>query len=179
MKIIFLGIQGSGKSTQAKNLALFLNVPYIEMGQILREKSQKADAEGLEIKQALDAGNLVSDQITVRTLNERIKEHDCQNGFILDGYPRNYAQLEGLPSGLDKVFYIKISDEEGQRRLLARVRGDDTLDVISRRMEIFHQQTEPLIKYFKEKGILEEINGEKTKEEVQKDIIEKIEAGTR
>lgn len=170
MKIIFLGSQGSGKSTQAKMLAEKRDVPYIEMGQILRDKSKGSETEFAEIKQALETGNLVPDNITVNALHERTKKSDCEKGYILDGYPRNYAQLEGLPKDIDKVFYIKVSDQEAINRLLSRAREDDSLEVITRRLEIYHKETEPLLLYFKQQGILQEIDGERPIEVIHEEL---------
>lgn len=174
MKIIFLGAQGSGKSSQAKMLAVKLNLPYIEMGQLLRDKAQKSDNEAGEIKQALEVGNLVPDTITIGLMKNRVSQNDSQNGYILDGYPRNYAQIEGLPQDIDKVFYIQVSDNEGIKRLIARGRHDDSLDVITRRLELYHRKTEPLLTYFRQQGNLEEINGERTLQEVHQDIVSKL-----
>lgn len=175
MKLIFLGIQGSGKSTQAKLAAEKLAVPYIEMGQLLRARSKDTDKDALEIKRALEIGNLVPDYITVKVLKDRLKKADCLGGYVLDGYPRNYAQLEGMPPDIDKVFYIKIPDEVGLKRLITRAREDDTLDVITRRMHLFHQVTEPLLAYFKQKQILVEIDGQRSVEEIHQDIMKIIE----
>ncbi|MBI2599278.1 nucleoside monophosphate kinase [Candidatus Curtissbacteria bacterium] len=174
MKIIFLGSQGSGKSTQAKLMAQKLNLPYIEMGQLLRDKSKKRNTEAGEIRQALEVGDLVSDAITVKTLRSRLAKSDCKYGFVLDGYPRNYAQLEGLPRDIDRVFFFKVSDEEAIERLIKRGRHDDTLDIITRRLEVYHKDSEPLIAYFKEQGILEEINGSATIESIRQDLAGRI-----
>ncbi len=175
MKIIFLGPQGSGKSTQARHLAQVMNLPYIEMGQMLREKSQGSDTEAGEIRQALEVGDLVPDLITIRILQERLAKSDTQNGFILDGYPRNYAQLEGLPpGGIDKVFYFKVPDEQAIQRLIERGRADDTLEVISRRLELFHKETEPLLTYFRQQGIIEELDGSQSIEVLQADLVRRI-----
>ena len=179
MKLIFLGAQGSGKSTQAKMLAGSLSLPYIEMGQLLRDRAKDMDFEAGEISLALETGNLVPDLIAVKTLQERISKNDCKKGFVLDGYPRNYAQLEGLPPGIDKVFYIKISDNIGIKRLINRNRRDDNLDVITRRLEIYHRETEPLLTYFKQAGTLIEIDGEKTMGEVSHEILEKLDLQKR
>ncbi len=174
MKIIFLGPQGSGKSTQAKLTAQSLNVPYIEMGQLLRDKTKDNDNEAGEIRQALETGDLVTDAITIKTLKKRLQKSDCKNGFVLDGYPRNYAQLEGLPAGIDKVFYFKIADDEAIERLIERGRHDDTLDVIARRLEIYHKDSEPLVTYFKTQGTLEEIDGARSVEDIATEVSEKI-----
>lgn len=174
MKLVFLGSQGSGKSTQAKLLAEKLNLPYIEMGQLLRDKSKSAGQAGADIKRALDVGNLVPDQLAIKTLHERILKPDCQNGYVLDGYPRNYAQLEGLDKDIDKVFYVKVSNQEAIRRLLARGRLDDSLSILTRRLDIYHRETEPLLEYFKEKGILEEIEGERPINLIAQDLYTRI-----
>lgn len=174
MKLVVLGSQGSGKSTQAKLLAKKLNVPAIEMGQILRDKAKGSDLEAGEIIQALETGNLVPDHITIKTLHDRLAKNDCKNGFVLDGYPRNYAQLEGLPTDIGKVIDIKVSDQEGIRRLIGRSRHDDSLDIITKRLAIYHKDSEPLLTYFKNKGILIEVNGEKTPEEVHNEVLLKL-----
>lgn len=173
-KIIILGSQGSGKSTQAKLLAEKIGVPYIEMGQLLQDKMQNNNPEAGEIREAIKVGNLVPEKIVIRTLQARIKSSDCQNGFVLDGFPRNYAQLEGLPKGIDKVFFIKISDQEAIRRLIDRARYDDNLNVIQRRLALYHRQTEPLLTYFRQEGILEEVDGHATIEEIREDIVKRL-----
>lgn len=174
IKIIILGSQGSGKSTQAKLLAEKLVVPYIEMGQLLRDKAQDNSKEADESREAIKVGNLVPEKIVIRSLAERIEKSDCQNGFVLDGFPRNYAQLEGLPKDIDKVFFIKVSDSEAIKRLIARARYDDSLDVIQRRLDLYHRETEPLLAYFRQKRILEEVDGQRTIEEIHQEIVEKV-----
>lgn len=173
-KIIFLGSQGSGKSTQARMLAQYLAYPYIEMGQLLRDKSRETSTEGGITRQALEVGDLVPDQITIAALKERLAKNDCQKGFILDGYPRNYAQLEGLPPDIDKVFYIKVSDDQAVKRLIERGRHDDSLDVIERRLELYHRESEPLLLYFRNQGKLEEIDGERTIDEIHHDVVTRL-----
>ena len=174
MKIIFLGIQGSGKSTQAKLAAEKLNLPYIETSQLLREKSKGADEDAKEIAQAFEKGNLVVDEITIRALKERLKNADCLNGYILDGYPRNEKQFQNLDPDIDKVFYVKVSDEEAVKRLSKRARHDDTGEALKRRIGLYHLQTEPMLDKFREKGILEEVDGERPIEEIAEDIESKI-----
>lgn len=174
MKIIFLGSQGSGKSTQAKLLAQNLDLPYIEMGQLLRDRAKETDAEATVIRKALDTGNLVLDELAIKTLKRRLKNADCQNGYILDGYPRNYAQLRGYGESIDQVFYIKVSDQESLKRLLQRAREDDTLVLLTKRLKLYHQKTKPLLACFKKEGVLEELDGERSIEAIAQDVAERV-----
>jgi adenylate kinase len=174
MKIIVLGGQGSGKSTQANLLAKELNIPHIEMGQLLRDKSKDNDDVADKIRQSLESGRLVSDEITTNTLTQKISNPPFNNGFVLDGYPRNNTQMTVLPRDIYKVFYIKVSDTEAIQRLLKRGRADDNKDLISKRLKIYHDQTEPLLDNFKKQNLLLEINGERTIKEIHTDIMSKI-----
>ena len=174
MKLIFLGIQGSGKSTQAKSAAQKLEVPAIDMGQLFRDRAKEGDPEALEIRKALEIGNLVSDEVAIDTLGKRLSRSDCTNGFVLDGYPRNCAQLEGLEGDIDRVFYIKVSDQEGIARLIKRARHDDSPAVLKRRLEVYHEETKPLLVHFAKNGILKEIDGERTIEEIRQEIERRI-----
>ena len=174
MKIIFLGIQGSGKSTQAKLAAEKLSLPYIETSQLLREKRTQENEDAKRIAEALDKGNLVPNEITIGILKDRLEKSDCQQGYILDGYPRNDDQFQNLDSDIDKVFYVAVSDEETIKRLSKRGRHDDTGQALKRRMELYHSETEPMLDKFRDKGILEKIDGERTIEEIAEDIESKV-----
>lgn len=174
MKIIFLGAQGSGKSTQAKILASKLGLVAIEMGQILRNRANDTDEEALEIKDSVEKGELVNDTIALGIIKTRLNKEDCQNGFILDGYPRNEAQLEGLKENIDLVFYIEVSDAEGIKRSMQRARNDDTPEFLAKRLEIYHKQSEPLLNHFREEGILVKVDGERAIEEIAEDIESKL-----
>lgn len=174
MKIIFLGIQGSGKSTQAKILSQKLNLPYVEMGQLLRDRLDELSPEANQIRQALETGNLVPNQITINTLNKKLKDAQYNSGFILDGYPRNDVQLKSLPGKFDKVFYITLSKEEAINRLTLRARIDDTPEVIERRVELFFQQTQPTIDFFRQEGILVSIDGKPPIQKVAESINSKL-----
>lgn len=174
MKLIFLGPQGSGKSTQAKIVAQMINIPQIEMGQILRDKAKESSKEGNLIAQSLSKGELVPNEITIKVLKERLSENDCQRGYTLDGYPRNAQQYAALDEDIDKVFYVYVNDDESIKRLAKRLRHDDTPQLLARRLEIYHEQTEPLLRAFRTKGILEEVDGERTIEEISKDIEERL-----
>lgn len=174
MKIIFLGIQGSGKSTQAKILSQKLNLPYVEMGQLLRDRLGQQSEEAGQIRHALEVGNLVPDKITINTLNEKLKEDQYKFGFILDGYPRNDIQLKSLPGKFDKVFYIELTKVEAIKRLTLRARGDDTPQVIERRVSLFFRETQPVIDFFRQEGILVNIDGKPSIEEVTVSINSKL-----
>lgn len=171
MNVIFLGPQGSGKSTQAKMLSDRLKLPLIEMGQLFRDRTKVDDGLGRKIKKSLDAGILVEDEIAVKTLRDELAKEIYNSGFILDGYPRNSNQLRGLNTRIDKVFYIKVSDQEAVKRLLLRKREDDTEELLKKRLDIYHEKTEPLLDQFRQKGILSEINGEQSIEEVDRDVM--------
>lgn len=179
MKIIFLGVQGSGKSTQAKLLAGDLSLPYIEMGQLFRDKKKADDEDAKKIRDTIDHGQLVPDELATRTLKERLNQKDCINGYVLDGYPRNKAQFAALDKDIDIVFHVSISDSEAIRRLLLRGRYDDTQDALKKRMGWHHSETEPLLTKFKEQGILKEVNGERTIEEVNKELKSLVENGQK
>jgi len=176
MKLVFLGGQGSGKSTQAKLLAQKLNYPYFEMGQMLREKAKENNEIGKIVKEALENGNLVPNEITIGILKENTKK--AHSGYVLDGFPRNATQMAELESDIAKVYYIKVSDEEAVKRLTLRKRSDDNEKALAKRLEIYHQQTEPLLEDFKKKGILDEVNGERPIEEIHQDILARVQNQT-
>jgi len=176
VKIIFLGGQGSGKSTQAKFLSEKLVLPYVEMGQLLRDRAQKDNQHGKQIKDTLAKGHLVENEITIDLLKSKIEGKDYKKGYILDGYPRNGVQLAALDPDIDIVFYIKVSDEEAIKRLLLRKRSDDTKDALEKRLEIYHEQTEPLLEKFRQRGILKEVNGEIPIEEIHKEVVNIVNA---
>ena len=123
MNLIFLGAPGAGKGTQAEVVSEALNIPQISTGNILREAAKNGTEYGLKAKAAMDAGALVSDDIVIGILKERIAEDDCQNGFILDGFPRTIPQAEALDTmgiEIDKVIDIEVPDEKIVERMSGR-----------------------------------------------------------
>lgn len=169
MKILLIGPQGSGKSTQAQLLAQFLNIPKISTGDIFRKLSEDSE-EGERIKQILDQGRLVDDQTTSKIVEKRLQESDSKNGFVMDGYPRNLKQKDFFDPDFDRVFYLKVPNEEVIKRLMERGRADDSLESIKTRLDLYLTQTEQLLKFYKDKGILVEIDGTKTIDQVQNEI---------
>ena len=165
-----IGPQGSGKSTQAKLLGEFLKIPVISTGDILRKT---ATFDGL-IRKILEQGKLVDDETTSEIVKNRLLEEDCQNGFILDGYPRNIHQKEIFNPEFDKVFYLKVPNDEVIKRLMERGRADDTPEGIKTRLDLYYDQTQPLLDYYKNLGILIEVDGIGDIDQIQNEIKKSI-----
>lgn len=170
MKILLIGPQGSGKSTQGKLLSEFLKIPVISTGDIFRAIKKQYTEEGRRIKEIYEAGKLIDDETTASLVEKRLQEEDCQNGYILDGYPRTLEQINFFDPRFDRVFYLKLSDEEALKRLLKRGREDDTKNLISQRLKLYHDQTDPILDYYQSRGLLRGIDGVGTIEEVQQRI---------
>lgn len=166
MKILLVGPQGSGKSTQAKLLSEHLKIPVISTGDIFRQLSTDQSEIAIKVKQVLAEGKLVDDQMTSEIVKERLAKEDCGNGFILDGYPRNIAQINLFDPGFDKVLYFKLGHDKSIDRLINRGREDDTKESIETRLNIYYQQTEPILEYYENKGNLIEIDAALSIEEV-------------
>lgn len=165
-KILLIGPQGSGKSTQAKLLAEFLKIPLISTGDILREKAEVDET----IRQVLNEGHLVDDQTIARIVKDRLSKDDCLNGCVIDGYPRTLEQMRLFDPGFDKVFSLDVPEEIVVKRLMSRGRADDTLELIKRRLDLYYKQTEPLLDYYKKLGILINIRGLGDIETIQQDL---------
>lgn len=173
-KILLIGPQGSGKSTQVDLLAQFLGVPKISTGDIFRKIREEDSEEGRRIKQVLDSGQLVDDQTTSEMVRKRISEGTFKNGFIMDGYPRTIEQLNIFDPEFNKVIYLKVPREEVTKRLLLRGRADDTQQAINTRLDLYFNQTQPLLDYYKNQGILVEVNGMGDINQIQDEIKKSI-----
>ena len=173
MKLVVIGVAGSGKSTQCQLLEEKLGVPHLSMGAILREASGANTAEAKLIKQTINRGELVDVALTIRILKSYLSKPECDNGYILDGFPRDLQQFSLFPTVIDKAIVIKLSDSEATARLLKRKddRTDDTPEVIATRIKFFHEGTEPLIARLRSAGMLIEVNGEQTVEKVHEEIM--------
>ncbi len=177
MHIVLVGPPGAGKGTQAVKIADALKVPHISTGEIFRA-NLAADTElGRKVERYLEAGEYVPDEVTNTMVAERLSEADAIGGFVLDGYPRTLAQVDALTailsqvgSQLDKVIEITADTDELVARLLNRAleqgRADDTEDVIRRRMAVYAEQTEPLVQVYAERGLLVEVDGMGSMDEV-------------
>lgn len=170
MKILFIGPVGSGKSTQARLLAKELKVPLVASGAILRELANQDNDQGRVIKEALVRGTLVDDFLVSGIIKKRIEQLEGKGGFIVEGYPRSLKQLEYFNPGFDRVVYLSLSESEIKRRVKQRGRADDANRVIQARLQSYYQQTVPLIQYFKKQGLVIEVSGLGSIEEISQKI---------
>ena len=177
MRWILLGPPGSGKGTQAKKLAGRHNLAHLSTGDILRAEVAAGTELGRKAKSHMDRGDLVPDQLILDMIRERLARLDDGGGFILDGFARTTAHADGLNRMLDEMstlidraVLVEVSDTEIQRRLTGRARfegrGDDTEQIIAHRLDVYRKQTEPLIRYYEQRGLLSRLDGERSVEAV-------------
>jgi adenylate kinase len=182
MRLLIMGPPGAGKGTQAVVLASALGVPHISTGDIFRANVSAGTPLGEEAQRYMDAGEYVPDSITNAMVRDRISHDDCQPGFLLDGYPRTLEQVNELDmmlvsdgNRLDRVLELTVDTEEVVDRLLKRAqeqgRADDTADVIRRRLEVYFDQTAPLVAVYRERGILLQVDGAGDVAEVSERIL--------
>lgn len=209
MKIIMLGAPGAGKGTQAKKIAEVCNVPHISTGDIFRANIKNGTALGAKAKEYMDKGLLVPDELVCDLVVDRIQQSDCENGYILDGFPRTIPQAEALTNALNAIgqkmdfaINIEVPDENIVQRMSGRracvgcgatyhvvynptkvegvcdacgealiLRDDDKPETVKNRLNVYHDQTQPLIDYYTKEGILVEVDGTKAMDEVFSDIL--------
>jgi len=178
MKIVLIAIQGGGKSTQGNLLSAKLKVPYLSTGHIFRELAKEHNPLGRYIKETMSAGYLIPDDKTIEIVDEYLARPEYQTGYILDGFPRTLVQAEAFKEPIDIVIYLKVSDEEALHRLMIKNgqegRPDNTAAAIQKRIESFHRFTEPVLDYYRKKGMLREVDGEKTIEEIHQEIMDSL-----
>jgi adenylate kinase len=174
MNLVVMGPQGSGKSTQAELLAHKLKLPHLQTGELYRQIEKENSSFGRKIKAILSKGQIVPDEEHNRILTQELAKSKYHRGFVLDGSPRTLAQAISQPFKVDQVFYLKVSDEENIKRLLKRGRTDDIPEIITERLKIYHQQTEPVLDFYRKLGILEEMNGERPIEDIFQDILGRL-----
>ncbi len=171
MRIVLLGAPGSGKGTQAALMVEDLNLPHISTGDLLRAAVKAGSDLGLRAEAVIDRGELVSNDIMLALLEERLSRPDALGGFILDGYPRNVAQAEALDELLnrleqpvDEALQIDVDIEMVIKRIAKRAkqegRSDDTEEVVRNRMKVYADQTEPVIEFYANKAILTRVLGQ-------------------
>lgn len=204
MKIIMLGAPGAGKGTQAKRIAEKYSVPHISTGDIFRANIKNGTELGVEAKNYMDHGLLVPDELVVDLVVDRLKQEDCNNGCVLDGFPRTIPQAEALDAALeatgqtvDYAINVEVPDENIVRRMSGRracvgcgatyhivyaptkeedicdtchgeliLRDDDKPETVQKRLNVYHEQTQPLIDYYTKKNILVEVDGTQDIEDV-------------
>jgi adenylate kinase len=209
MKLIFFGAPGAGKGTIAKQLKESAGIPHISTGDIFRANIKNQTELGKKVKAILDAGELVPDELTISLVENRVKEDDCKNGYILDGFPRTIPQAEALDNmgdTVDVVLSIEVDDEEIVKRMSGRrvcekcgtsyhtafkkpekeglcnlcggnlvIRKDDEPATVLNRLDVYHEQTEPLMDYYEKQGKLISVRGMDTVDETTKAVFKALE----
>lgn len=186
MNLLVLGPQGSGKGTQAKLIADDHGVPHVSTGDMFRAAVAQRTELGRRVEPILAAGELVPDELTVALIEERLAQPDAASGFVLDGFPRTLAQAEaldgmlaGIGRALDAVLFFDLADDLATERMLGRAaqegRADDTAEVMARRLAIYHEQTAPVVEYYRALGVLVPLHAERTVDEVRAEIQEALE----
>ena len=209
MNLILLGAPGAGKGTQAEVICDRLSIPAISTGNIIREALKNETELGLKAKKFINEGLLVPDEVVIAIIQERLKEDDCKNGFILDGFPRTVPQAEALDKMgvvIDKVVDIEVADSKICERLSGRrvckdcsasyhtlykpskdgetcdkcggeliCRKDDHPDTVLERLRVYHEQTEPLINFYRGRGKLVVVEGQEEVEDTTRLTLAAIE----
>lgn len=213
VKVIMLGAPGAGKGTQAQRIAQKWNVPHISTGDIFRANIKNGTKLGTKAKEFMDQGLLVPDELVVDLVADRVKDDDCKNGYVLDGFPRTIPQAKALDEALsamdEKIDYavnVEVPDENIISRMSGRracvncgatyhlvyiptkaegicdkcgsdliLRDDDKPETVKKRLDVYHEQTWPLINYYTDKKILVEVDGTQDMKEVFQAIVEILE----
>jgi adenylate kinase len=173
VNLLVLGPQGSGKGTQASRIAAEYGIPHVSTGDMFRAAMAAESELGRRIKPIYDSGGLVPDDVTIELIRERLGQVDAAPGFVLDGFPRNLAQADALDEvlaeigkSLDAVLFFDLDDEIAIQRLLGRAaleeRTDDTPEAIRRRLDIYHEQTEPVVEHYRATGKLVPLHAERS-----------------
>ena len=186
MNVLLLGPQGAGKGTQAKRIAAEYELPHIATGDILRRAMAEDTPLGRKVKPIYESGGLVPDHLMIELIRDRLSKPDTAHGFILDGFPRTFVQAEALDSMLreiDKQLHLalelRVPDEVAVERLTKRAalegRPDDTPEAIRRRLALYHEETEPLVEYYRSRGNVVGIHGHRSENEVFAEIQQALE----
>ncbi|MGK3950212.1 adenylate kinase [Microbacterium sp. K2] len=169
-RLLIVGPQGSGKGTQGVRIAESYGIPVVSTGDIFRANIKEGTPLGQQVTAILDKGDLVPDELTSEIVRDRLSQDDAENGFLLDGYPRNAAQVEHLDAflagrgeSLDAVILLDVPREESIERLKLRAaeqgRSDDTAEAIAHRLDIYEHETAPILEVYGPRGIVDRIDG--------------------
>ena len=186
-RLLIVGPQGSGKGTQGVRIAEAFGIPAISTGDVFRAAVAEGSELGSQVKAIIEAGDLVSDELTSAIVRERLSQPDAEAGFLLDGYPRNLAQvmhleefLEGREDELDAVIELSVPRDESIARLTLRAqeqgRTDDTEEVIANRLAIYERETAPILGVFGARGIVVQVDGVGSLDEITARIVAALEA---
>lgn len=189
MRIVFLGPPGVGKGTQGSRIATHLKAAHISTGDMLRQEVEDGSEIGKKVSSILEAGKLVSDELIIELVELRLSKDDAKERFLLDGFPRTIFQAEALDSFLAKrnqevtVAMLLVADkEEILRRLMARAkaegRADDTPETVAQRLDVYHNQTKPLVGYYERLGKLQRVDGVGTIGEVFDRLLQVLDEAT-
>ena len=177
--LLFLGAPGAGKGTQAELLSQTYSYLHLSTGELLRKEIEMNTTLGIQVKDIMNRGELVSDELVLKIVRQNLVEDN--KGWILDGYPRNLSQanslnevLNEINQSLELVFYLDIPEEVLIKRLLLRGRKDDTEETIRTRVDIYKKTTEPLIQYFNDLALLEYIDADRDLKTISSDIKQKM-----
>ena len=177
--LLFLGAPGAGKGTQADLLSQTNSYLHLSTGELLRKEIEMKTDLGLQVKDIMNRGELVSDELVLKIVRQNLNKDN--KGWILDGYPRNLSQVNSLNEvlieinqPLEVVFYLDIPEDVLIKRLLLRGRKDDTEETIKTRVDIYKKTTEPLIKYFKDRSLLEYIDADRDLKSISFEIQKKM-----
>ena len=188
MRLVLLGAPGSGKGTQAARLKEHLQVPHISTGDLLRAEVKAGTELGLKAKAVMDRGDLVSDDILLGMLEDRLSRADVAGGFILDGYPRNLAQaaalgelLARIGQPMDHAVQLDVDTELLVQRIAGRAqaegRADDNPESVRNRLKVYNDVTAPVIEYYRQRGMLKVVHGEGSMDEVFTRILQAVAVG--
>lgn len=169
-RLLIVGPPGAGKGTQATKIAAHYGIPAISTGDIFRDNIKRETALGVEVKKIVDAGDYVPDALTNQLVADRITRTDAAEGFLLDGYPRTLGQVDFLRDelaskneSLDAVVRLVVNEDEVVSRLVKRAetsgRSDDTEETIRYRLQVFNEQTAPLVRVYENDGLLVDVDG--------------------
>jgi adenylate kinase len=181
LSLVMLGAPGAGKGTQAVRIAETHGIPHISTGEMLRSAIAAGSELGQKVKEIVESGALVPDELIVEVIRERLSQPDAQSGFVLDGFPRTIGQAEALDAllaeldrPLEIVLELELAEDTAVERMLGRAaeqgRADDTPEVIKNRFEVYRRQTEPLSNYYRSTGILVAIDSSPGMDEVFAEI---------